>query len=1692
MRFGNSGGARALLRSALLATALFLPVAASSQTISTLVGGAGDGGPGSSVPLQSPVDVAWDVAGGLYIVEGSGRIGHLNLSSGIYRLLATVSGTARGVAIGGGGAVFVSANHQILRVDPTTGAQTLFAGRINGAPGNPGDGGPAVSATAGLNTPCGLAFDAAGNLFIADRNNDRIRRVDAVTGIISTVAGNGTSGYGGDGGLATLAALYRPEGIAIDSAGNLYIADNFNNRVRKVDAISGAISTLASTARAAKRVALRGDGTLAVVVGTTLPSIASVDAVTGTVSPLAGLDLPGYSGDGGPATVATFTFPSGMAVAPNGDLFIADSGNDRVRKIAAADGVITTVAGVGSTATRSLDGVSATLAKLYSPAGLAVDGDGNILVVEKAGHRLRRVHGITGQISTLAGTGAAGYVGIEGVAAVSMLSSPDSVAVAGSGDIYITDTGNKCVRRISAGTGFISRFAGIFCGANAVGEPVGDGGLATSASVRAPRGIVVDEAGNVLWTDPAVDGVRVRRVNTSNIISTVAGGNGEGYLGDGTLATAARLNQPRGLARHPTSGLFIADSGNHRVRRVDAVTGIILTEAGNGSAEFSGDDGPGNVAGINAAESMIADAAGNLYIADTGNHRVRRVDLATGTITTLAGTGVAGYSPDGTLAAMAKLNSPHGLAFDSLGRLLVSDRGNNLVRRIPVGGGPVMTVAGTITIGLHDDGETGPAVTIGKPSDLVRDSSGDIYFVDAAFHVVRRWEAATGRVTTLAGDGTAGYSGDGDLAARARLNSPSAIALDATGNIFVSDYLNFVIRRIDKSTGIISTFAGNGSSSDTGDDGAALSAGIVPGALLFDASGNLLVRTNARVRRIDSGSGTITTLLGNGVDADSGDDGPAASASISGGVMAGGPLGLAMDGAGNLFVSTSSRIRRVDATLGTVTTVAGGGAIGALQDGIAANTAAIAPSGIAIDASGNIFFGDASRVRMVVASTGTVATVAGATTNGYGGDNGPAIASKLNGVSSVRVGAAGNLLIADSLNGRIRAVAIPATGALTVMKAGSGAGTVSSSPAGIDCGADCDEAVAFGAPVTLAATPDAYSTFTGWSGDCTGTGPCVLFMRAAMQVTATFGLQACQPGAWSATGNAPCTPSSPGHYVSGPSATGQTACSPGSYQPSAGSTGCLVAQPGHFVAAPAATSQAACAAGTYQPAPGQTACLVSPAGSFVGAPGAISPTACAAGRYQPETGQSACLLADPGRYVPGTGAVSQVECAAGSYQPNAGASFCPPTSPGHHAPVSGLASQVPCAAGSYQPAMGATSCIPAPAGSSVSSAGASAATPCAAGTFQPGTGATSCIPASLGHHVPTAGAISETPCAPGSYQQFTGQNWCALAAPGYFVPEAGAVAQTACPAGRTTYEQGAAACVPFTTRGDANRDGRADIFWREAAAAEGVSWWTMNGPTLISSNYHAVSSAWQIADVGDLDGDNKADIVWRRASDGATYLWTLDGMGFKGFHDLGILDPAQWSLAGVADLNGDGKADIVWRGADGTVYAWLMDGGTIASQGVIANPGPQWVIADLADMDGDGREDILFRNTNDGGLYIFFMNGLSIASGALVGVIDPGWALVGAADFDGDGKGDLLWRHWGGDTWVWLMNGAAIQVAASVGDVAPSWQVQAIGDFDADGRADLVWRHTDGTTYLWKMNGASVAAYLPVANPGGSWEVVAP
>jgi trimeric autotransporter adhesin len=601
-------------------------------------GYSGDGGPATAAQLDSPYGVAVDSAGNLYIADAY--------------------------------------NHRVRKVS-TAGVISTVAGI--GVGGYSGDGGPAIAAQ--LYYPINVAVDSAGNVYIADFVNARIRMVTA-GGVISTVAGNGNWGYSGDGGPATAASLNMPSGIAVDSAGNLYIGDSRNNRVRMVTA-GGIISTVAGNGRSGY--SGDGDGGQATAASLNEPTGVAVDSAgnlyisdsgdnrirkvgaDGIISTAAG-DNGGSIGDGGPATSARLSSPYGLAFDSAGNLYIADSENNRIRKVNAA-GIISTVAGIGEYG-YSGDGGSATGALLDGPMGVAYDLAGNLFIADTYNNRIRKVTP-AGIISTVAGNGNSGYGGDSGQATAAQLSNPSGVAVDYSGNLFIADTYNNRIRKVTP-AGIISTVAG-----NGTSGFSGDGSQATAAKLSQPAGVSVDYSGNLFIADSSNN--RIRKVTTAGVISTVAGNGSWGYSGDGGPATTAQIGYPYGVAVDFSGNLYIADRYNYRIRKVTA--GTISTFAGNGNWGYSGDGGPATAAQIGAPYGVAVDYLGNLFIADTYNYSIRMVTAA-GIISTVAGNGDPGYNGDGSLATAAQLNSPYGVAVDYSGNLFIADTYNYRIRRI--------------------------------------------------------------------------------------------------------------------------------------------------------------------------------------------------------------------------------------------------------------------------------------------------------------------------------------------------------------------------------------------------------------------------------------------------------------------------------------------------------------------------------------------------------------------------------------------------------------------------------------------------------------------------------------------------------------------------------------------------------------------------------------------------------------------------------------------------------------------------------------------------------------------------------------------------------------------------------------------------------------------------------------------------
>jgi uncharacterized protein YjdB len=617
------------------------------------------------------------------------------------------------------------AGARVRRIDAQSGVITTVAGNgIQCATGpSPacGDGGLATQAN--LNSPEGIALDISGDLFIADHFAARVRRVDALTGIITTVAGSGavctTVAGCGDGGLATQALLHAPRDVAVDATGNLFIADG--QEIRRVDASTKIITTIATPPDTVNFLYLEPSGNM---VATGNATVYRVNGSTFAVTTIAGNSICSVanSGDGGPAASACLGGPFSVSEDTGGNIYVGQSGSNRVRKIDnTAQHIITTFAGGGSGGDSGAD-VNAILA---FPGGGALDSLGNGFIVDAANNRIRRVGANTNVITTAAGTGEPGTAGDNGPATSATLSLVPAAGNTGfvidsSGNMYFPDDGGNSVRRVSS-SGTISTIAGggtLFC--NNPTAACGDGGPATAASFNLIQGLGIDTSNNLYIGDS--NDSRVRRISAATgIISTVAGNgtacaNPTSPCGDGGLATAANLNccNSLGLGVDPHGNLFIADGGDFRVRRVDSVTGIISTVAGNGTACANlttpcGEGGLATAAELYLPIALTFDQAGDLFIAD-GN-RVRRVDAISKTITTVAGNATGGFSGDGGPALAAGLNSPAALWVDAGQHLFIADAANNRIRDVALS--PAAMLTGTIAnFGSQLVGVQSPAHTV--------------------------------------------------------------------------------------------------------------------------------------------------------------------------------------------------------------------------------------------------------------------------------------------------------------------------------------------------------------------------------------------------------------------------------------------------------------------------------------------------------------------------------------------------------------------------------------------------------------------------------------------------------------------------------------------------------------------------------------------------------------------------------------------------------------------------------------------------------------------------------------------------------------------------------------------------------------------------------------------------------------------
>ncbi len=642
-------------------------------------------------------------------------------------------GAPQNIALDSAGNVYFTSGNSVFE-ELLNGGLFLIAG--NSKAGFSGDGG--TGGNAQLSSPIGLAVDSNGNVFIADSGNNRIRKVTIGTGLITTVAGIGTAGFSGDGGAAVSAQLSGPQGVAVDASGDLFIADTGNNRIRKVTP----------------------DGLIATVAGNGVAT---------------------FGGDGGPALSAQFSATS-LAVDTAGDIFIGDSANYRVREVSVG-GTIRTIAGSGFPG-NSASGVQASGAEFSVIHQIAVDALGNVYIADTGNSAIREVFSGAGSVQTVAGNGSNGFFGDNASATTAALAFPCGIAVDSSGELFVADTSNYRIRFVNT-----SGVIGTIAGTGSLSYS-GDGGAATSARISSPAGLAVDRFGNIFEADTANNVIREIQGGT---ISTVAGNGTAGFSGEGGAGTSAELSGPQGVAADTLGNVYIADSGNDRVR--DLLNGAITTVAGFGNVAYAGDGNQAVLASLSAG-SVAVDSAGNIYVGDPYNFRVREINGATGIISTVAGNGVQGFAGDNGPATSAELSGVAGIAVDSSGNLFIADAGNNRIRQVtPGSSGTITTVAGNGTAGFSGDGGVATSAALNHPLGVAVDSSGNLFIADTNNNRVRKVALGTsgGTITTIAGNGVAGYVGDGGGAANAEMTAPAGITIGKAG-IYVSDTGNNAIR----------------------------------------------------------------------------------------------------------------------------------------------------------------------------------------------------------------------------------------------------------------------------------------------------------------------------------------------------------------------------------------------------------------------------------------------------------------------------------------------------------------------------------------------------------------------------------------------------------------------------------------------------------------------------------------------------------------------------------------------------------------------------------------------------------------------------------------------------------------------------------------------------------------------------------
>jgi hypothetical protein len=877
---GTTGSASVLnvtqgaTQSTLINTAFPTPVLASLQDA--------NGFPIVGAPVQFTITGSAGGASGTF----PGGLTQVTVNADAGGIAVAPAITANGTA--GFYSLAVSASAGALNIGPFTlrnygfipNIQTIVGGGLGTTP----SGAPAGSGGICPQSQVGGIF--SGNIYF--RSCAQVFRMPVGGGTWTLVAGNGIQGFSGDGGDPKQAEIAPNGGIYVDTNGNVILAEGGLNRVREIFASgpnAGTIQTIA------------GMGTA--------PGYNVYDSSNPTNLTVFGTM---------PANAAQLSNPQGVFEDANGNIFIADSGNNLLREV--IGGIIQQIGGTGCGTTWNpvpsancpISGFNgdnnAFGTNLSNPQGIFVDGSSNVWFADSGLNRIRELVGadITdtngigggGTITTIIGliNGAASVS--EGVSPTSTgMGGPQKVWVDGPGNVFYTDSNNNLVRKWTKSSNLVNTIAGSFTAAVNSGSGYmgysGDTGPATSARTFGPNSVYVDPATNNVYFS-SLNGIR--KVDTTGTINAVIGNSAFGLPGN-AAATSSPAFYAQGVARDQFGNIYYADAGNYVIREVNGLTGVASTIVGSGTPGFSGDNAGSNTAltaNIQPRGGLAVDSAGNVFWTDgeisnpaLSNCRVREYLAATKSVTTVAGGSCAGNS-ENVAAIGASLPSPVGLALDSSGNIFIA-QGSRIravnrqattqtINGVSIGAGNIATVAGTGVGGFNNDNSnpnTGTTVQINGAQGVAVDSSGNVLIADTSNNRVRKL-STTGALTTIAGTAINVFNGDFITATNANLNQPLAVALDSASpqNVFIAEN-TFRVREIFESggqAGQIATIAFDGNRGFSGDGGPAISATAnQPAFIAIDSAGNALVgdRLNARVRFVGSNNPapTITSLSPN-------------------------------------------------------------------------------------------------------------------------------------------------------------------------------------------------------------------------------------------------------------------------------------------------------------------------------------------------------------------------------------------------------------------------------------------------------------------------------------------------------------------------------------------------------------------------------------------------------------------------------------------------------------------------------------------------------------------------------------------------------------------------------------------------------------------------------------------------------------